>query len=210
MISTAIHSSLHSSIHIRYRPSLSSHTAHTDTIRLLVRANADAYTPTVMLHPLCANPLATVKNRCAHQQLSAVAANRAAADKALASAVAALDGEIAAAELQAAAVAAVRIRASFPTSTSEVVSASCGSSLMDAVTKARRHAEFDVNTTGNYNIIYSIMHYALLYVHTKVFQKCSIVNLCFSCKVCTLKRILLHCDMHCELGVKHTAALQLE
>eukprot|EP00953_Heterococcus_sp_UTEX-ZZ885_P016996 9545-Heterococcus_DN1.PRE.2 len=81
------------------------------------------------------------------QQLSAVAANRAAADKALASAVAALDGEIAAAELQAAAVAAVRIRASFPTSTSEVVSASCDSSLMDAVTKARRHADFDVNTT---------------------------------------------------------------
>eukprot|EP00953_Heterococcus_sp_UTEX-ZZ885_P027832 14887-Heterococcus_DN1.PRE.4 len=90
----------------------------------------------------------TVDNRCAHQQLSAVAANRATADKALASAVAALDGEIAAAELQAAAVAAVRIRASFPTSTSEVVSASCDSSLMDAVTKARRHADFDVNTTG--------------------------------------------------------------
>jgi hypothetical protein len=101
-----------------------------------------------------------------HQQPSAVAANRAAADKALASAVAALDSEIAAAELQAAAVAAVRIRASFPTS-SGAASVSCDSSLMDAVTKARRHADFDVNTTGNYSITYSQFTTPILYVHIK-------------------------------------------
>jgi hypothetical protein len=111
--------------------------------------------------------------------MSAVAANRATADKALASAVANLDSEIAAAEAQAAVVAAVRIRASSPTSIS-TASASSDSSLMDAVIMARRHADFDVNTTGNYLLCiqYTILYtlYTLLYVHSKALQKATVLS----------------------------------